>query len=560
MKYVKIAIWSFLVSILGSPYVLAAEKSPVLSAMQLELERTTKGLGEKVYFIGYRATDTQRSSIKASYGALASSSSSKKRFLDVDVRVGDYQLDNTHSAGADSMFRMFGNIATEIPIENDIDAIRAQLWIVTDKRFKKALEDYDKIKSNRSLKVEEEDQSADFSKEKKGNYIGPVVEYSLDQKPWQDSLRKLSKIFMNYPELHTSGLQLDISAINKYLATSEGTLVQQGQQFVRLSMYASTRAEDGMKLRRRKIFDAFSLDKLPPQAEIEKAIKELAQEVIALRNAPVGEPYNGPAILSGEAAGVFFHEIFGHRIEGHRQKDEEDGQTFTKKVNQKILPEFVQVTDDPTLPQAQGQELRGYYKYDDQGVAAQAVEVVKNGVLKNFLMSRSPVAGFPSSNGHGRAEQGFMPVARQGNLIIKSSKPLPKSKLRQILIAECKKKNKPYGLFFDKVTGGFTFTGRGFPQAFDIFPVMVYRVYVDGRPDELIRGVELIGTPLTSFSQILAMSDDIGIFNGTCGAESGAVPVSSVAPTLLTAQIEVQKKEKSSKRPPLLPPPGKEVK
>jgi predicted Zn-dependent protease len=324
-------------------------------------------------------------------------------------------------------------------------------------------------------------------------------------------------------------------------------------------LWARTKAEDGMNLDRFEDFNANTIGGLPGPKVIKKTLKKLADDLKALRQAPVMEPYSGPAILSGDAAGVFFHEIFGHRIEGDQQKDERDGQTFTKKVGEKILPDFVSVYDDPTLKKLGREDLRGHYLFDDEGVRGQKVTVVENGVLKTFLMSRTPLEGFSKSNGHGRAQPGRKPVSRQGNLIIKTSKPVTQKKLREMLKAECKKQDKPYGLFFDAVTSGFTLTGRVL-QAFNVRPVMVYRVYTDGRPDELVRGVELIGTPLTSFSKMLAMSDKPEVFNGTCGAMSGAVPVSGIAPDVLTAEIEVQKKRKSTDRPPLLPPPGRRSK
>jgi predicted Zn-dependent protease len=268
------------------------------------------------------------------------------------------------------------------------------------------------------------------------------------------------------------------------------------------------------------------------------------------------EPFTGPAILSGRASGVFFHEIFGHRIEGHRQKSENEGQTFTKQLNQAILPEFISVVDDPTTQRVNGVDLNGHYRFDDDGVAAQRVNVVEKGVLKNFLMSRAPISGFESSNGHGRKAPGYRTVGRQGNLIVQASTTVPDAKLREMLVAEAAKQGKAFGLLFKDISGGFTLTGRSSPQSFQVTPIMVYRVYVDGRPDELVRGADLIGTPLTSFSKIVAAGDTPEIFNGFCGAESGYVPVAAVSPAILTTQIEVQKKAKSSERPPILPPPA----
>jgi predicted Zn-dependent protease len=320
-------------------------------------------------------------------------------------------------------------------------------------------------------------------------------------------------------------------------------------------LYASTKAADGMDLYRTEYFDSHSVDGLPKDSEIRSTADKMAKDLKALRNAPIVEPYTGPAILSGRAAGVFFHEIFGHRIEGQRQKNENEGQTFAKQVGKPVLPDFISVLDDPTMEKIGGTDLNGYYLYDDEGVKARPVNVVDNGILKNFLLSRSPVAGFEQSNGHGRKAPGYKAVGRQGNLIVKASNTVSNAKLKERLIAEAKAQGKQFGLFFEDISGGFTLTTRDSPQAFQVTPIMVYKVYVDGRPDELVRGVDLIGTPLTSFSKIVAASDKLEVFNGYCGAESGSVPVSAVAPSILTTQIEVQKKPKSAERMPILPAP-----
>jgi predicted Zn-dependent protease len=260
--------------------------------------------------------------------------------------------------------------------------------------------------------------------------------------------------------------------------------------------------------------------------------------------------------LSGRAAAVFFHEVLGHRLEGHRQRDEREGQTFTKKVNQLVLPAFLSVVDDPTLKEVNGVKLAGAYEYDDEGVPAQRVVAIENGVLKNFLMSRMPITGFSHSNGHGRRQAGLMPTGRQGNLIVTSTKTVKDAELRARFIEEIKKQGKPYGLYFEDIQGGFTLTARALPQAFQVIPVMVWKVYPDGRPDELVRGVDIVGTPLLSLNNILLTGDTLQVFNGVCGAESGQVPVAAAAPAMLFSQIEVQKRAKGTQRPPLLAPPG----
>ena len=529
----------------------------LLKAMEEELSRSMKGLGKKgnppPYFISYDITETKNIMIIASYGALRRSSTEHSRLLDVEVRVGDYKLDNTHRLRGMYDFRF--PIPVSISLEDDLDALKSALWLETDKKYKAAMGRLIQVKAQKTVKVKEEDESADFSRESPEKFISPISQIMVDKAKWEKKLKKYSTLFNDFPEIYESSVSLSANATNKYLVNSEGTVIQHGLTHWRLGVYARTKAEDGMDLYKYESFDAHSMEKMPDEEEVRQKIKLLTKELLALRASPVAEPFTGPAILSGRAAGVFFHEIFGHRIEGHRQKDEEEGQTFTKKINQPVLPDFISVYDDPLQKSFGDKDLSGHYLYDDEGVKAQRVTVVENGILKNFLMSRSPIAGFDKSSGHGRKQAGYRAVGRQGNLIVEASKTVSEKKLRELLIEECKKQDKEFGLIFEDISGGFTFTGRGIPQAYAVIPIIVYRVFTDGRPDEMVRGVDLIGTPLVSFSKILACGDKPEVFNGICGAESGGVPVSAVAPSILTGEIEIQKRRKSPDRPPLLPPP-----
>jgi predicted Zn-dependent protease len=540
-----------------------AEKSLVLKAMEEEMQRSMKGLGEMgnppPYFISYHITESIRLLIAASYGAIRVNSDAHSRVLDVEVRVGDYQFDNTHRLrdrfGYLQPYRGFAFI----PVENDPDAIKSALWFETDKKYKEAVQRLVQVEANKAIKVEEEDESADFSREALEKYIGPLSDLHLDIVQWEKRLKDYSAMFIPFPDILESQVTLNAEVTNKYFVNSEGSVIQQGNTQWSLSMLARTKASDGMDLFQYKSFDSHSLEGLADEKTVERTIKQMAKDLLALQEAPVIEPYSGPAILSGQAAGVFFHEIFGHRIEGHRQKDESEGQTFTKKVNQPVLPDFISVYDDPTIKKNGNTDLMGFYLYDDEGIKAQRVTVVEKGVLKNFLMSRSPILGFDRSNGHGRKSAGYQPVARQGNLMIEATRTVSEEKLRELLIKECKKQGKPFGLIFVDISGGFTSTRRGGTQAYAVDPIMVYRVYADGRPDELVRGADLIGTPLISFSKILACADTVGVFNGGCGAESGWLPVSCVSPGILTGEIEIQKKQKSEERPPILPRPRRRL-
>jgi predicted Zn-dependent protease len=537
----------------------------VLKAMQEEMARSMKILGEKgsppPYFIGYQITDNYKANISASYGALKKSDEKRSRLLNVDVRVGGYKLDNTHQIRGDRFdFGFFFSTPVPISLENDPDAVKGAVWLETDKKYKAAVERLIKIKANRGVKVEEDDKSDDFSKETPNTYTGTFTTVSPDIPGWEKKVKEYSTPFNNHPEILSSNVALTAEAENKFFVNSEGTSLIHGRTHWRLRITANTEAEDGMKLTKSRYFDAHTLENLPDEKTVKGAVNQVIKDILALREAPLMEPYTGPAILSGRASAVFFHEIFGHRIEGNQLKEDDDGQTFTRKVGQQVLPDFISVYDDPALETYGKQDLNGHYTYDDEGIKAQRVEVVQKGVLKNFLMCRSPIEGFSRSNGHGRCQTGRRPESRQGVLVVESEKTVTPEKLRRMLIEECKKQGKTYGLLFDDISGGLTLTGRVIPQSFNVRPITVFRVYVDGRPDELVRGVDLIGTPLTSFSKITACGEGAGIFNGYCGSRSGFIPVSGVSLPILTAQIEVQKKEKSADKPPVLPPPKRREK
>ena len=376
----------------------------------------------------------------------------------------------------------------------------------------------------------------------------------IGRKLWEEKTRKYTAPFHRYGDLFNSTAVLVADQEARWFVSSDGSMIQTSTTYYRLFIEATSKASDGMELPRYESFAALTPQGLPDDSAVLKAVDKMIADLKALRAAPVVDPYTGPAILSGRASAVFFHEVFGHRIEGHRQKSESEGQTFKKMVGQPVLPTFLSVDFDPTLKRYGGVDLVGSYTFDDEGVRARPVVSVKDGILENFLMGRSPIEGFPNSNGHGRAQAGFEPVARQSNLIIVNSKPIPREQLKKLLIAQIKEQNKPFGLFFDDIQGGFTLTGRSVPNAFNVLPIMVYRIYPDGR-EELVRGVDLVGTPLTRFSKILAADDEKAVFNGICGAESGQVPVSASGPGILISQIEVQKKAKSQERPPILPVP-----
>jgi len=531
---------------------------PVLGAMQGELDRSFASLSKAdppAYFIGYTVSDRTYAQVSGSNGALLSSSEDRGRWLEVQTRVGSYQLDDTHKISERQP--NWTSPGTTVSLDDDLPVLRREIWRETDRQYRAASQALIKIKTSQQVQVQTTEGNApDFSAEAPHVSVGPRVEIQVDRKPWEDRVRRYTAEFSRSPYTLNSIVTFTALGMNQYQTDTEGAKIAFGQVHYRLELFVQSKAPDGMDIDRYTNFDWLDPKEAPDDKTVSEAVQKLIHETEALDQAPLADPYAGPTLLTGRAAAVFFHEVFGHRVEGFRQKDISEGQTFTSKIGEQIMPDFISIKDDPTEKTLNGQMLLGYYPFDDEGVAATNVLLVDKGVLKSFLMSRSPLTDIPHSNGHGRRQLGYAPVARQGNLIISSSNGVPFPELRQKLIDMVKQDHLPYGLLIDDIEGGFTFTGRGQPQAFQVTPLVVYRVFADGRPDQLVRGVNIVGTPLVSLSKIVATSDKQEVFNGYCGAESGSVPVSAAAPAMLISEMEFAKKETSTDRPPILPPPA----
>lgn len=540
----------------------APAEPPLVKILADELDRNFRVLREKAdpppYFISYRVTDSEGGTMSATLGALAQKSQVRRRVLDVSVRVGERRLDNFHLLKGE---RPRFTASALLPVEDSPAAIARLAWRQTDRAWRAAAQRLLQIRSEVKMRTSDPATAdlPDFSEEAPAVAFQEVPAPRFSAEEWAARLRKWSEQFSEYSSLISPNISLQWQREIRTLVTSEGTRIQHGRNFYRLTISATAKGYDGNDYSTYESFDAEDPARLPRDAAVSAAIRKVGTQLTALLRAPAADPYVGPAILSGRAAGVFFHEIFGHRIEGHRMRDETEGQTFAGSVGKPVLPEFLSVVSDPLLRSAAGVDLNGWYAFDDEGVPARRVPVVENGVLRNFLLSRLPVPGFDHSNGHGRAQPGMEPLSRQSNLVVESSKKVSRDELRRLLQAEIRRQNKPYGLYFEQVTGGFTTTRRGGLQAFTVIPLVVYRVFADGRPDELIRGADIVGTPLASFAKILATSDEPEVFNGYCGAESGNVPVSAVSPAVLVEEIEIQRKPESKDIPPILPRPAVEV-
>lgn len=517
------------------------------SEMQREWEELQKAK-QPPYFLSYRVTDNHGFRLRGSLGSLVDESKDRSRILNTSVRIGDYAFDDSHPLDNENGFFPMNDMdgyrgAQYLPHDNHPLVIKLRMWQQTQSAYRSALSAYQALQ-NASIK-DESKAVPDFSKEEPSIFIDeplPSAEQFFPIELWKARVKTLSAAFLKLKGVIDGDVSIHVDLDRKYYVSTEGTRIVQNRTSAYLTISASIRAADGDVLPLHLSYYSTSPDLFPADDIVRKDIDVLMNKLTLLSTAPIAEPYTGPAILYARSAGVFFHEIFGHRVEGQRLKSNFDGQTFKDKVNELVLPKTLNVVFDPTLEKFNDQRLNGHYRYDDEGVKARKVTVVENGVLKTFLMSRTPIANFSKSNGHGRAEAGANVVTRQSNLIIENKKVVDMSGLRKLLIAECKKQNKKYGYLFMDVVGGFTNTGRVMPNAFNIFPTEVYRIYVDGRPDELVRGVDLIGTPLAMFAEIQAADDKSEVFTGFCGAESGSVPVTAISPSLFVKRIETQKK------------------
>jgi predicted Zn-dependent protease len=551
----------------AAPAPAADPRLETLGAMQAELGRSAERLRlrgyEAPYFLSYQVKDLSRVDLEARYGALFEDSSRRDRNLLVDVRVGSYELD---SSGPDDPVMILGAegpswyAPREAPLDGDPGALRAALWLATDERYKEALQTWFKKRAREVTREDEPDRAPSFSREAPERHVDPPLPFPFDAERWRRTAREASALFRAHPAVFDSSVKVMAERQVRWFTSSEGTAIVTEGTLYGVHLAAVARAPDGQLLENGRDFYAPTEAELPSPEALAAAVRDVAAELEALRAAPAIDPYTGPAILEPEATGVLFHEAVGHRLEGERLDDDKEGRTYKGQVGQLVLPPFLSIVDDPTLARAGGVPLNGFYRFDEQGVRAQRTVLVSAGRLERYLLSRKPVRPFERSNGHGRSQGARPPTARMANLVVESTRRVKPAELKRMLMAEARRQGKPYGLVIRDITGGNTNTMSFGYQAFKGTPRLVYRVDARTGKEELVRGVELVGTPLSSVNKVLATGDTAEVFNGFCGAESGYVPVSTVAPAALVGELELQRVSRSNERSPILPAPWAEPK
>jgi TldD protein len=543
--------------------VAVASAIDVEAVVSEELARAMATLAARErspHHISVTVSDVERLDLSARDGVLAVDERSVSRWLDVDVRVGTPALDSTHPLRGLSAYAADAREPLRVAYAGPGEelALRHALWRELDRGYRTAEERIVLLEANRTVRIEEENPAPDFEPREAVVDRQAVPALVVDREAWQPLLREVSALLDRGPEVYSSEVRLQATRESRTQVDTEGTRLVHGRLHARLGMEATAVADDGERVTLFRAVDVHDPASLPEAQVVLAEAASLVRELESLRTAPRVGSYTGPVILTGRAAAVFFHEVMGHRVEGHRQKQDDEGKTFLDHLGKPVLPAWIDVYDDPGLVRYGEIDLNGHYRYDDEGVPGQRAELVDDGIFRGFLMSRSPLQAFPHSNGHGRRSPGNVSQARMGNTIVEASRTVSSARLEAMLREELRKQQLPFGYVVEEIDGGFTMTGRVMPNAFNVRASVTRRVWADGRPDELVRGIDLVGTPLVAFRSILAADDRPEVFNGTCGAESGWVPVSAVAPAMLFSRLEFQLKEKSSQRPPLLPRPSRQ--
>ena len=560
MKLQKLFVLCLLSLMTTGVAAQTAEEDTLLRVLREELSADFQELQKqelKPYFMSFRVQESHNAAIAATFGYLGTSIQQHTRTFTPQIRVGTPELDNFKFDNQSNEGSMSLPLTDASP-----DAIRTMTWTRMLYAYDRVVAAYRNAQNRLRSQADNEDKAPCFSvhgSTPAESYYEPRLPHTAltpeEQHAWEERVCRISAVFRQWPQFNEAIVNLQVENLRTHLVNTDGASIVQNRVSYRLFIQAEVKTDDGMELPLVQSYYATSLDSLPSEDVMLRDAEDMGRRLVALAAAPVADPFTGPALMSGPASGVFFHEIFGHRLEGHRMKT--GGQTFRKMVGEQLLPVEFQVYCDPTLTHYGAQPLNGGYRYDDEGTRARRVNNVVDGVLKEFLMSRVPLDSFPESNGHGRTTEGKDPVSRQSNLVVETRKPYTEAQLRQMLRDEARRQGKDYGYLFQSVSGGYTQTGEGNSiNSFNVNPLEVYRVYVDGRPDELVRGVDLIGTPLSMFSNIEAGGDTPSTFIGVCGAESGWVPVSATSPMIFCSKIETQRRQQKSALMPVLAAPS----
>lgn len=527
------------------------ERDVVLRALVDELGRSLAGLQlpglEPPYFIEFGLADVAYASAGAKLGATTGRNAGRQRGLYTDVRVGSYDLDNSNFSGGGVDFSGFGGGGmgdVEVPIEDDYTALRQAIWWAADRDYKGVVEQLAKKKAFMESKVIT-DKPPDFSREAPAVHLEDRLDLTLDADVLETLAVDLSGVFREFPDVQDSSVTVSAVLANRYMVNSEGTRLRLGSSAWTVSVNATVQADDGMKLSDSLNLPALRMEELPARDDLVQRCRDLAQRLVALRNAPVLESYTGPVLFDPPAAVGVFQRQFGSAFAGGQRPvgSRTNPDDLANKLNKRILPRFLHVVDDPSLATLAGEPVLGCYTIDDQGVPAQTVKLVEEGRLLTLLMSRNPSKEIRQSNGHGRGGWG-LPQVGIGCLVVTADPGLDADALKQELLDAVADEGLEFGVRVASL-GAVGDGGRGGTN-----PLLMYKVYPDGR-EELVRGAEIARIDFKAFKRIMAAGDTPFVRNISYGLLGQTVAV----PALLFEELDLAKIDRDFDKPPILPAP-----
>jgi len=550
------------------------DDAAVRAAMREELARSTSELrlGDepRPYYVAYTISDAEQATVSATFGAVTAAHAYRGRLLRTDVRVGSPAFDNTNFEP--------GAKVDALPEEDDYAALRRELWLRSDEAYKAALELLARKRAAAAGQSGGEDDPAvgDFSTEPPGKLEVPFPAGKVEPEALRAAVVKLSAIFRDYPAITSARVTGSYAVVRRRMISSEGAWVDDAQRTVRLDVVAEAQADDGMKLRDFVPFSALDPSSLPPPAEMEKAVRAMATELVAMRTAPVAESGAGAVLFEGLAAAQLTKLLLADHLGGTPPSrtataaSDDGGQqsALATKLGQKVAAPLLSAVDDPLLATGPGKApLFGAYRVDDEGVPAQRVSVVEHGVLSGLLMTRTPRKEIVRSNGHARAPRFAGPHAHVGTLVLSAKTGLP----RKGLLGELARIAKGGGVTTyvvrllddgllpagdsDDALSLFSFGMGGGHGPPPVRPLVVYRV--DKGKETLVRGLALEDLQPRSLKDVTAAGRDAFVYNYIDeGNGFAGVPTTIIAPSFVISDVDVRRLTGKNRRPPLYPPPG----
>lgn len=535
----------------------------LLRAMRDEMGRTLEHLRlddlPKPYFLAYTALETHRLELQGTFGALERPVEADSRQIQVEVRTGSREFDDTHFVGSHG--QMYRPVTGALPVEDDYDALRAELWELTDRSYKAALERLARKtvyrESNNILDV-----LPDLSEDPVHSSVETLATGPFDRETWEQAIRDVSAVFRNFPAVQSSSVDLLWRAQHVYFVDSEGRSYVKPGHWFELRMKGSAQAADGMIQSDSRQMVWSALDRVPPVDVLKAEAAQLARDLTALADAPKVTTYLGPVLLEGQAAGEFFNQLLASGVANPREvwvEQQWSAQHYktgalTKRLGLRVIAPIFDVVDDPTRAEFRGQPLIGHYKIDEQGIPAQRVQLVERGILRDLLMSRSPTQERKLSNGHGRG--GFFAPATAviGNLFVTPATTMSFEKMKRRLREEAKAFGLDHGILIRRIAE----ERRRSPDDLLAAPVLVYEVDVETGEERLVRDAVFSAVTLRALRDIVAASNEQHVYNlAKPGpfASSATSRASIVHPSVLLSEMELVETERKPSKPPYLKHP-----